>query len=71
MFIGVGTSVTLTSAELVLGIKGGIPFLWVAWWSFVAALIAVAAVSTFTRPHEEHRLRGLVCWLPANDTRHP
>jgi Na+/proline symporter len=60
MFIGVGTSIALTSAEWWLGIENGIPFLWVAWWSFAATLVTVAAVSTFTRPHAPDRLRGLV-----------
>jgi SSS family solute:Na+ symporter len=67
MMIGVGTAIGLTSAEWWLGIPGGIPFLWVAWWSFVAALVTVATVSAFTRPHTTDRLRGLVCWLPADE----
>jgi SSS family solute:Na+ symporter len=43
----------------------GVPYLWVAWWSFVVALVTGAVVSLFTRPHTEERLRGLVAWLPA------
>jgi solute:Na+ symporter, SSS family len=70
MLIGVGTSITLTSAERLLGLENGVPFLWVAWWSFVAALVAVTLVSTFTRPHPAEQLRGLVCWLPAHESRH-
>jgi len=62
---GVATSVVLNAAEPLLGIAGGIPFLWTAWWSFVAALGSTIAVSLMTRPHPEERLRGLVCWLPA------
>ncbi len=40
-------------------------FLWTAWWSFVAALIGTIVVSLCTKPYESERLRGLVCWLPA------
>ncbi|MCL4176439.1 MAG: sodium/solute symporter [Verrucomicrobia bacterium] len=71
MLIGVGTSITLTSAQWLFGLEGGVPFLWVAWWSFVAALGAVTLVSAVTRPHPTEQLRGLVCWLPANESRHP
>jgi SSS family solute:Na+ symporter len=67
MLMGVMTSVILNSAVWLLGMQKGIPYLWVAWWSFVVALIAVAVVSGFTRPHEANRLRGLVCWLPAEE----
>ena len=70
MLIGVGTSITLTSAERLFGVEGGVPFLWVAWWSFVSSLGAVTLVSAVTRPHPAEQLRGLVCWLPANESRH-
>lgn len=65
MAAGVATAVVLNSAESLLGISGGVPFLWTAWWSFVAAIVATALVSLVTRPHSDERLRGLVCWLPA------
>ncbi|HOK77987.1 MAG TPA: Na+/galactose cotransporter, partial [Verrucomicrobiota bacterium] len=65
MGAGVATAVVLNGAESLLGIAGGVPFLWTAWWSFVAAVVVTAAVSMVTRPHDEDRLRGLVCWLPA------
>lgn len=42
--------------------------LWVAWWSFVASLIGTIAVSLFTRPYDQERLRGLVCWLPPKES---
>jgi SSS family solute:Na+ symporter len=71
MTLGVGTSIALTSAEWWLGVEGGIPFLWVAWWSFVAALAGVTVVSIFTTPHSPERLRGLVCWLPAREQPQP
>lgn len=42
-------------------------FLWVAWWSFVAAVAANLIVSISTKPYDDQRLRGLVCWLPSQD----
>jgi SSS family solute:Na+ symporter len=58
-------------AGLVVGVAaavamqvGGVHFLWVAWWSFVAALVSALTVSLFSRPHPEERLRGLVWFLP-------
>lgn len=42
--------------------------LWVAWWSFVASLIGTIVVSLFTRPYDQERLRGLVCWLPPKES---
>ncbi len=71
MVAGVATAVVLNAAESVLGIPGGIPFLWTAWWSFVAALGVTALVSLVTRPYSEERLRGLVCWLPARKEESP
>ncbi len=53
---GVGVAVALYLFEVM--------FLWSAWWSFVAALASTIVVSLFTRPYDEQRLRGLVCWLP-------
>lgn len=70
MLVGVGTSALLSSAGWWLGREHGISFLWVAWWSFVAALLTVALVSLFTKPHTAERLRGLVCWLPAQERGH-
>jgi len=65
MIAGVMAAVVLNAAEPLLGIAGGVPFLWTAWWSFVAAVGVALVVSLVTRPHDEARLRGLVCWLPA------
>ena len=42
----------------------GTLFLWVAWWSFVAAMGGAIMVSWLTKPYDDQRLRGLVCWLP-------
>jgi SSS family solute:Na+ symporter len=67
MAAGVATAVVLNAAETLLGVAGGVPFLWTAWWSFVAALGVTTLVSLVTRPHSEDRLRGLVCWLPARE----
>ncbi|HEO72679.1 MAG TPA: sodium transporter, partial [Candidatus Hydrogenedentes bacterium] len=36
------------------------PFLFVAWWSFVFALIVTVVVSLLTRPEPEEKIRGLV-----------
>jgi solute:Na+ symporter, SSS family len=36
------------------------PFLFVAWWSFVFALIVTVVVSLLTKPESEEKLRGLV-----------
>lgn len=62
--VGVSSAVVLNSAEALLGVAGGVPFLWTAWWSFVTALVVTAGVSLVTKPHDVERLRGLVCWLP-------
>jgi hypothetical protein len=43
--------------------------LWVAWWSFVAALLGTLAISMLTRPYDKQRLEGLVCWLPPKSSR--
>lgn len=64
---GVATAGLLNGAEKLFGVAGGIPFLWAAWWSFVAALAVTILVSLVTRPHSEEQLRGLVCWLPARE----
>ena len=40
----------------------GYLFLWTAWWSFVAASVALVVVSVFTEPKSEAELSGLVCW---------
>ncbi|MCA9157510.1 MAG: sodium/solute symporter [Planctomycetales bacterium] len=59
LMVGIGVAATMTFYNVL--------FLWTAWWSFVAALVTVAIVSSLTRPHEESRLLGLVCWLPAKE----
>ncbi len=67
---GVGTSVILHTSPLLFNVQK-IPILWVAWWSFVAALAGTFLVSLFTRPHDDRRLRGLVFWLPAKEREEP
>ncbi len=42
-----------------------ISYLWVAWWSFVAAAASTVAVSLVTKPYDQERLLGLVYSLPA------
>ena len=44
----------------------GIFFLWMAWWSFVTALLSTVVISSFTPRYSDERLKGLVCWLPAD-----
>jgi len=70
MLVGVGTAVVLHSvrffSEPLLGEKIEFSYLWVAWWSFVAAVVGTILVSLVTRPYDKERLRGLVCWIPAN-----
>jgi SSS family solute:Na+ symporter len=38
----------------------GLHYLYIAWWSFVAALLALVVVSPFTRPLPDHELDELV-----------
>ena len=71
MFIGIGTAVAMHSTRFVLGPEHKIPYLWVAWWSFVAAVGGTILVSLVTRPYDKERLRGLVCWIPANNQEAP
>jgi SSS family solute:Na+ symporter len=67
MLAGALTSALLNAAEPLFGVTGGVPFLWTAWWSFVAALTVTWVVSLLTKPHSDERLRGLVCWLPIRE----
>ncbi len=67
MVIGVGTAVAMHSIRFFPEILGGeikISYLWVAWWSFVAAILGTILVSMLTQPYDRERLRGLVCWIP-------
>jgi len=66
MLIGVGTAATMHAPRFLWGADHAIPYLWVAWWSFVAAIVATVLVSLVTRPYDRERLRGLVCWIPVN-----
>ncbi len=68
MTLGVGAAVVMHLPRFLGGFFdfgfGAIPFLWVAWWSFVVALVVTSAVSLFTKPYDRSRLAGLVCWIP-------
>ena len=67
MVIGVSTAVTMHSIRFFPGILGSeikISYLWVAWWSFAAAVIGTILISLLTKPYDRERLRGLVCWIP-------
>ncbi len=67
MLIGVGTAAVVQFHRQWLGYDGTTSFLWVAWWSFAAAMVSTVAVSLVTTPYDEERLRGLVCWIPAEE----
>lgn len=60
MLAGIVTSVVMT---FILHYA----FLWVAWWSFVAALSSNILVSLLTTPYSEDRLRGLVYSLSSSE----
>jgi SSS family solute:Na+ symporter len=67
MVLGVGTAVVMNSNRFLFGREAAVSFLWVAWWSFVAALLGTIVVSLMTRPYDRERLRGLVCWIPLEE----
>lgn len=70
MIAGVATAVVMHSVGWLPEAFGGpieISFLWVAWWSFVASIVSTTLVSLATRPYDEERLRGLVCWIPLEE----
>jgi len=64
MLIGVATAAFVQFHRPLLGYDGVTSFLWVAWWSFFAAIVSTVVVSLFTTPYDKERLRGLVCWIP-------
>ena len=63
--LGISAAGAMHAVRFVLGEEHKIPYLWVAWWSFVAAVAGTVLVSLVTRPYDTRRLAGLVCWLPA------
>lgn len=67
MLLGVATAATMHSADRLLGPEYNVSFLWVAWWSFVTAFLGTVVISLVTQPFDRQRLRGLVCWIPANE----
>lgn len=67
ILLGVTTAVVLQFGHAWNLWEPTISFLWVAWWSFVAALVSISAVSLVTRPHDTERLTGLVYWLPSRE----
>jgi SSS family solute:Na+ symporter len=69
MIAGVGTAAGLHAPGLLWGREHAVSYLWVAWWSFAAALAGTAAVSLFTRRYDDERLRGLVCWIAHEEPR--
>ncbi len=67
MLVGVATAIAVQFHRTALGWGGETSFLWVAWWSFAAAVSSTIIVSLFTKPYDDQQLRGLVCWLPAEE----
>ncbi len=67
MLVGVGTAALVQFHRPLLGYDGTTSFLWVAWWSFAAAMVSGIVVSLLTTPFDEDRLRGLVCWIPTEE----
>jgi hypothetical protein len=47
--------------------RTGMNFLYVAWWSFVAALTLNVIVSLLTKPEPIEKIRGLVYGLVLED----
>ncbi len=68
MLFGVCTAAAVQFHRPLFGLDGETSFLWVAWWSFAAAIVSAVLVSLLTKPYPEERLRGLVCWLPAKES---
>jgi SSS family solute:Na+ symporter len=68
MLFGVCTAAAVQFHRPLLGLDGETSFLWVAWWSFAAAIASAVVVSLLTKPYADERLRGLVCWLPAKES---
>lgn len=68
MTIGVATALAVKFHRPLLALEGGTSYLWAAWWSFVAAVAAAIAVSLITKPYDTQRLRGLVCWIPKEES---
>jgi SSS family solute:Na+ symporter len=63
---GVGMAIALKALGA-MAFGAPVHFLWVAWWSFVAAMAAAVAISLVTRPYDDERLRGLVWFLPKRE----
>ena len=71
MVAGVLVAVLLTFSESLFGVKGGISFLWVAWWSFVASLLGVLVGSFLAPPPHPGDLTGLMMGRPNVEPREP
>jgi len=69
MVVGVATAAAVQFHRSLLGWDGNTSFLWVAWWSFAAAMVSAIAVSLCTKPYSQQRLRGLVCWIPLEESK--
>ena len=57
---GVGLAVILNLDSMAGIFHSKEPYLFVAWWSFVLALLVTVAVSLVTPPERPEKIRGLV-----------
>ena len=62
---GVGCSVSLNLIQIYSSDDNKLfhtadPFLYIAWWSFVWAVVATIVVSLFTKPKTPEELKGIV-----------
>jgi SSS family solute:Na+ symporter len=64
IIVGVGLAFFLHGWQYLGPDHAEISYLWVAWWSFVAAVTATVGISLVTKPYDEQRLVGLVYSLP-------
>ncbi|MEA2062686.1 MAG: sodium/solute symporter, partial [Gemmatimonadota bacterium] len=60
-----GLGLGVATSSILFWIKDSVftcpePFLYIAWWSFLAGLVVTVGVSLFTRPEPRERIEGLV-----------
>ena len=67
IIVGVGLAFVLHGWKYLGPGHTEISYLWVAWWSFAAAVVSTVTASLVTTPYNEQRLRGLVYSLPAEE----
>ena len=60
-----GLVVGVLTSSMLFGVQGGIfqtkdPYLYIAWWSFLTAVIVTVAVSLCTKPPSEEKVKNLM-----------